>query len=99
MVNIISNGSKWAGEKPDSIGKLMSVLKSKCIDSRMFSSDRPDCFGYGAIRGNFVEVSHVFNIRTNSRKLLILLRKACSDSLRRSRKNYKLKNSYLFPKL
>lgn len=35
---IESNGSKWAGESPDSIEKLLEVLKEHTIEERFFSS-------------------------------------------------------------
>lgn len=36
MTNIISNGSKWAGERPDSIEKLLEVLRDNTIGERFF---------------------------------------------------------------
>ena len=33
---IYSNGSKWAGEEPDTIDKLISVLKNNTIQERFF---------------------------------------------------------------
>lgn len=36
MTNIISNGSKWVGEKPDSIEKLLEVLRENTIEERFF---------------------------------------------------------------
>lgn len=35
---IHSNGSKWAGEEPDSIEKLIEVLKDNTIEERFFHS-------------------------------------------------------------
>lgn len=35
---IHSNGSKWAGEAPDSIDKLIEVLKNNTIEERFFES-------------------------------------------------------------
>ena len=32
MLNIISNGSKWAGEEPDSINELLSLLRREPLD-------------------------------------------------------------------
>ncbi|MGK0413219.1 MAG: hypothetical protein ACJA1B_001421 [Polaribacter sp.] len=33
---IYSNGSKWLGEEPDTIDKLISVLKNNTIEERFF---------------------------------------------------------------
>lgn len=71
MTTIIhSNGSKWAGEKPDSIEKLLEVLATEPLE-RTFE----DCgnFAYnheikkGFIRffGNFHKLSHGFNIESD----------------------------------
>lgn len=35
---IHSNGSKWGGEAPDNIEKLIEVLKSNTIEERFFNS-------------------------------------------------------------
>lgn len=35
--NIISNGSKWAGQEPDSIEDLIKVLEEYTIDERFFA--------------------------------------------------------------
>jgi len=32
MTNILSNGSKWIGEEPDTIEKLLDVLRTKTLD-------------------------------------------------------------------
>ena len=37
---INSNGSKWAGESPDSINKLIEVLKIETIEERFFHKYR-----------------------------------------------------------
>ena len=37
---VLSNGSKWAGQKPDSIQKLIEVLKTEVIEERFFTTYR-----------------------------------------------------------
>lgn len=56
---IISNGSKWAGEAPDSIEKLLEVLKDNTIEERFFHqfianphSSKPK------IKSNLCPISH-----------------------------------------
>lgn len=36
MTTIISNGSNWAGEEPDTIDQLIEVLKTEVIEDRFF---------------------------------------------------------------
>lgn len=101
---IHSNGSKWAGEQPDSIEKLIEVLKTATIEERFFhkwekknhqapsiwknicpiSINEPsknegfygDPEGHTIFFGNFEEISHVFRIATNDKKLIKKLTKA-----------------------
>lgn len=69
---IYSNGSKLAGDTPDSIEKLVEVLKGYDLDLEMFA-----CLGFVkflgkdtryyreskvSIQGNFKNISHVFHI-------------------------------------
>ena len=75
MVEIYSNGSKWAGEKADTLEKLMEVLKTHKLDITRFgvfgfvnftkdngySNQQYDQHNV-RIHGNFIDVSHVFNI-------------------------------------
>lgn len=68
---INSNGSKWAGESPDTLDQLYAVLQSEPLDPTF------EKFGDFALRdapefpdairfwGNFFTVSHVFSIDTN----------------------------------
>lgn len=70
-----SNGSKWAGQDPDTIEELIEVLKHNDLDLRRFAAHGFISFGssngYGnqsyrehsvRIHGNFLTVSHVFDI-------------------------------------
>ena len=36
MIEIISLGSKWKGEEPDTIDKLLEILKTNTIEERFF---------------------------------------------------------------
>jgi hypothetical protein len=92
MMTIISNGSKWAGERPDRISKLIQVLKTHALESRFFFKCKKVHEG-GKIEwivltpiskhngrylffGNFESVSHVFNIETDNQALIKILRQA-----------------------
>lgn len=76
MLTITSNGSKWAGEAPDTIEDLCDVLTREPLD-RSF-----ECYGNFVITpddeiggptrffGNFANLSHVFNIDTDEPKTI-----------------------------
>jgi len=71
-MRIISNGSKWAGEEPDSLETLLEVLRSETLDPRFeeygsFVTRTND--GKVRIFGNFLTVSHVFNIEGTEAEL------------------------------
>jgi len=62
MTTIYSNGSKWAGQEPDSLETLLEVMEHHPI-----SADVSNCecdINDRAVQflGNFDTVSHVFNI-------------------------------------
>ncbi|HBW1703562.1 TPA: pyruvate dehydrogenase [Klebsiella pneumoniae] len=80
---ILSNGSKWAGQDPDSIQTLLDVLGDNVLDPmfEQYHCYRPYPFepmvrtgrngemfqpwlGAASFFGNFLTVSHVFNIIT-----------------------------------
>lgn len=80
---ILSNGSKWAGQDPDSIQTLLDVLGDNVLDPmfEQYHCYRPYPFepmvrtgrngemfqpwlGAACFFGNFLTVSHVFNIIT-----------------------------------
>lgn len=76
MTNIISNGSKWAGEPLDTIEDLCAVLQSNPLD-RTFEGfgnfvladpDEPVRFW-----GNFFDLSHVFSIDTDDPAIIARL--------------------------
>ena len=76
-VEIISNGSKWAGEEPDTIAELLERLATCTLDPRFeaygdfaheeddadFLERFPEYVGTWHLFGNFYDYSHVFNIR------------------------------------
>ncbi len=71
-MRIISNGSKWAGEEPDSLETLLEVLRTETLDPRF--EDRGSFVtqtSNGTVRifGNFLTVSHVFNIEGTAEEL------------------------------
>lgn len=81
---IISNGSKWAGEKPDSVAKLLRVLASEPLD-RCHEGDFITAIGRGGrmFFGNFFRVSHVFQIETTDAAVINKLTAAISENQRR----------------
>jgi hypothetical protein len=65
MAEIISNGSKFAGEEPDTIEQLIDVLQTETLDPRFEEYGRFFCrLPNGKLNAfrNFLHVSHVFNI-------------------------------------
>lgn len=82
---INSNGSKWAGEKPDSIEKLIEVLSETPLDRRFEACgnfaykgkckhDREILGHQTRFFGNFLKLSHVFNIDTDNPIIIKKLR-------------------------
>lgn len=77
---IISNGSKWAGDSPDTIDDLLAVLGTHALD-RTFEPEQFGNFifqhdkqpGITCFFGNFAELSHVFNIDTDDQNVIDLL--------------------------
>ena len=68
MIEIISNGSKWMGEKPDELKDLIKRLKKYTMTeySGWFFYPTRKVWGFS---GNFIEVSAVFNIETDEKDL------------------------------
>ena len=92
---INSNGSKWAGEEPDTIEKLIEVLGTHRLDLERFAAHGFIAFtesnGYGnrdfeqhsvRIIGNFLDISHVFNIEGVYENLRPLIN-AIEDNIKR----------------
>lgn len=74
------NGSKFAGEEPDTLDVLFERLKTEKLDPRL--KPIADNLGNGIIRysGNFETYSHAFSIETNDPDLIVKLNKAISDN-------------------
>jgi len=81
-----SCGSKWAGEKPDSIQALLKALNEYALD-RTFEAfgNFVEPLESGAISffGNFQELSHVFHITTTDSRLAAKLTDAIRANQRR----------------
>lgn len=88
------NGSKWAGEAPDSIDVLVRVLSEHTLQAHWdgaalirdaFPSGVPDCYARFTHHfcGNFVEVSHGFSIYSNDPDVIALLLGAVAANVAR----------------
>lgn len=75
MLVIHSNGSKWAGEMPDSIEMLCEVLQQHPLDrtfegyGNFYEFDK----GIAYFFGNFFTLSHVFQIETDDAQTIARL--------------------------
>jgi hypothetical protein len=81
MLNIISNGSKWAGQPEDPIEKLYEVLETldpSFEDYGNFIDESTEWLGEDpypgkkvvVFFGNFWKLSHVFNIHTDEPEVI-----------------------------
>jgi hypothetical protein len=98
---IQSNGSKWMGETPDGVEKLLEVLSTETLDPEFeaygnfiqapeqikFVKPYPDFEGLHNFFGNFITVSHVFNIWTNDPKII----KELSDAINKNKETLEYK--------
>lgn len=91
MIKIESNGSKWAGEEPDTIDVLLDVLKHYPLDKHFeeygnFVIKAPGKPNKLVIRffGNFFNLSHVFEIETDDSNVIKLLTDAIRDNQKRA---------------
>lgn len=95
MTTIHSNGSKWAGEAPDTIEQLIEVLAQHPLDRRFedygnFIDRDPEWLdgstkpGVVIFFGNFLTVSHVFNIETDDPEVIERLNRAIKANKRRA---------------
>lgn len=94
-----SNGSKWAGEEPDTIEALLGVLDEYTLDPRFeecgnFCWKMSDNTGDSRLLffGNFATLSHAFRIETDDpetqKSLLRAIRKnQCSEDYARRRES------------
>lgn len=104
-ITIHANGSKWAGEEQDTIEKLIEVLKNHKLDFGRFGCHGfvhfRDDNGFISrdyhmhnvqISGNFLDISHAFDIEGVYQDLEQLIY-AIEDNLKRQSDEYsKLKN-------
>ena len=81
---IVSNGSKWAGQLPDDLDALEDCLKTHTLENFSYckkihttdylhNSDFVEAISnnnYWAFFGNFVEISHVFQIYSNDPEVI-----------------------------
>lgn len=95
MLEIQSNGSKWAGQQPESIEALIEVLKQYPLDPTFekygnFINPNPQFTepeiqakyaGCTSFFGNFYALSHVFNIYTDEPAIIDRLSKAIKANL------------------
>lgn len=81
---INSCGSKWHGQTPDGIDALISVLDAYTLDPRLEGWNGFASVVGGrmwAFKGNFLEVSFVFNIETDEPLTIAKLRHAIHENL------------------
>ena len=87
MTTIIrSNGSKWAGQAPDSIDDLLQRLNKNRLSFRLFRGrfHHREHFGRNFF-GNFDDLSAAFNVDTDDPDLIRTLRRAIIANWRRHR--------------
>lgn len=82
---VVSNGSRWAGQAPLEIDALLKVLKEHPLNALhapfiVESEIEPSI----QFHGNFVTVSHVFNIHTNDAELIATLTDAIKENMQRA---------------
>jgi hypothetical protein len=89
-ITIQSNGSKWAGEQPDSIEELIQVLGqyvlSRIHEPFIETPKAGECWaeqGTTRFSGNFYELSHVFSIDTDDPELIERLTTAINANIGR----------------
>ncbi len=84
ILEIKSNGSKWAGQEPDTIETLLSVLENNVLDPTFekygnfvkeyvpmkWTENNEYLKGCTSFFGNFYTLSHVFNIITNDKEII-----------------------------
>lgn len=73
---IISNGSKFAGQDPDTLEDLYTMLKTYALDpdfeqyGNFFHYTTGKHFEVYHFHGNFACISHVFDIRTDDPEVI-----------------------------
>jgi hypothetical protein len=85
MLIIHSNGSKWAGQEPDSIDVLKDRLRNYTLD-KSFEDYGNFCYkdkGVYRLFGNFKNLSHVFRIDTDDKALVNEMRRLIKANKKR----------------
>ena len=112
MLEICSNGSKWAGQKPDTIEELIKVLNTYTLDPSFekygnFINNNPQWLKpeynekyKGCIKffGNFAEYSHVFYIITDEPEIIEILTVAINKN-KETEEYKKIKREYINNKM
>lgn len=90
MITIHWNGSKWAGESPDSLDRLEEVLATEVLHPSFehHRRDKPPFrdvteAGTTLFHGNFWEVSHVFAVETDEPETIARLRSLIDANMQR----------------
>lgn len=90
MTQIYSNGSKWAGDSPESIEVLLAVLATNKLDQRRFEGGFISVDANGvSFFGNFEDVSHVFRIDSTDHEVIQLLVAAIARNVMAHRDYFK----------
>lgn len=98
---INSNGSKWYGQQPDTIEDLLNVLENHPLDPMFeeygnfiseykplkITDENKHLLGCVSFFGNFLTLSHVFNIVTNDEEVINKLATAIRNN--QQRRGYK----------
>ena len=93
MLEIENNGSKWAGQEPDSVEVLLKVLEQEPLN-KTFEEYGDFCYpleadfckkhnypkGTIAFFGNFFKYSHCFSIRTDELPVIKRLASAIENN-------------------
>lgn len=82
--NIISCGSKWAGQDPDDLETLLEVLARHPLESVFapFLQTDPET-GRTTFQGNFRTISHCFHIETDDAPVVASLAAAIIRNIAR----------------
>lgn len=84
MIEILSNGSKWYGQKPDTLEQLIDVLGEYALDPTFekygnfvmeykplkWTEKNSQYKGCASFFGNFYSLSHVFRIITDELEII-----------------------------
>ena len=83
---IISNGSKWMGEEPDTLEVLHARLATNKLEDWSQWTYFPETKVH-LFHGNFIDISHVFAIETDDREIIEQLQTAIKLNFQRQKLN------------